>query len=357
MTRDYTSNTQDARLGPELKTMSQSLPTKYPALHIKQYAADPAHAVELRDVPLVAPGPGEVLVRNRFAGVNAIYDYGLISGVIERPDAQLPCIFGFESLGEVVAVGSGVELAVGSAVTSLKFGRGYRQYFVAPEAELVVVPALDPRYLVLHPTGISAWLAMHKTGAMGSGEAVFVSAAAGGFGHIATQLAVGAGNRVVVSCGSAEKTKMLLDLGVDAVINYRSEPLAESLQKHFPDGIDLALDTVGGESFDALVANLANHGRLVSAGFTSDAPVPEKIPAARVYAELYWKSASIRGFMNPLHKSAHPEAHAALVELMEQRQLAVWVSEPTFDGLDQVVDAIQFLRAGRNVGKVIVRIP
>ncbi|MEM1263989.1 MAG: zinc-binding dehydrogenase [Pseudomonadota bacterium] len=327
-------------------------------LEIFRHDDDPVRAVRKVLVTNVEPAADEVVVENHYAGVNAVYDAGLIRGSVERADATLPTPFGFESVGRVVAVGSAVDrLAIGQAVASVGFGRAYREQFVAPAADLTPIAAPTPEALTLVPTGISAYLALHVTGEIRASDQVLVTAAAGGFGHIAVQVALAAAARVVAVTGSVEKAERLRDLGVDSVINYRTDTLPDALEHEFPRGIDLALDTVGATTFDAIVARLAPHGRLVSAGFTADSKERAPVLAPRVYTQLYWKAASIRAFMNPLFKDRHPEARDALFARLAAGDLKVWTHRPYFDGLDAVPDAIACLLSGANTGKVVVRLP
>lgn len=329
----------------------------YQALTIQRYSDNLDQALKIVTLPGEAPGAKQVRVRNLYAGVNGFYDYGLISGAIQRSDDELPSCFGFESLGVVEACGSDCELlTVGQTVVSVGFGCAYREFFCANEDALTVMPKPDPRLLALLPSGISALLALTRVGQMGSGESVFIDAAAGGLGHIATQLAVRAGNRVVVSAGSDQKLERLSKFGVDALINYKTTELAEVLPKLFPNGIDLVLDTVGGKTFDVLVDNLANHARLVTAGHSSDTPHPEPVLAPRIYEKLYWRSASVRAFMNPLFVAEQSAARATLVAMLERDEIEVWVHEPMFSGLAEIPTAIACLRSGQNTGKVIVQI-
>ncbi|MEM8983467.1 MAG: zinc-binding dehydrogenase [Pseudomonadota bacterium] len=327
-------------------------------LEIFRHDNDLAKAIRKVRRPDVDPGDGEVVVANHFAGVNAVYDAGLIRGTVDRADAELPTAFGFESVGRIVAIGPNVSgLAVGQAVASVGFGRAYRERFVAPADDLTPIAAPTPAALTLVPTGISAYLALHITGEIRSSDAVLITAAAGGFGHIAVQVAQASAARVVAVTGSAIKADRLRSLGVAAVINYRDEALPAALDREFPNGIDLALDTVGAATFDAIVPRLAPHGRLVSAGFTADAADKAPVLAPRVYTELYWKAASIRAFMNPLFKDRHPEARDVLFARLESGDLDVWTHEPIFDGLDAVPEALACLLSGANTGKVLVRLP
>ncbi len=334
------------------------MPTTYQALQIFRHATSAAAAVRVVELPEQAPGPGEVLVENHYAGVNGIYDYGLISGAVGRPDAELPFCFGFESVGRVIALGTGVsELTVGQAVASVGFGRAYREQFIAPATDLVAIDEPSPAVLTLIPTGASAWLAVTATGELKTGDRVLVSAAAGGFGHIAVQVARPEASLLVGITGAAAKAARLASLNVDHVINHRDDDLDAALTRYFPDGIDLVIDTVGGAVFDAAVRHLAPHARLVSAGFSADAAAPEAVLRPRIYTELYWKAASVRAFMNPLFDDRQPEARAALFARLARGDLDVWTHTPYFRGLDAVADAINCLRAGKNTGKVVIELP
>ena len=328
------------------------------SLEIYRHSDDVRAAVREVECPTLPPGPGEVLVENHYAGVNAVYDTGVIRGRIKRPDAVLPCPFGFESVGRVVAVGDGVSaFAPRDAVSSVGFGRAYREYFVAPATDLVPIEAPTAAALTIVPTGASAFIAVTRTGELRDGDAVLVTAAAGGFGHVAVQIAREKARKVVGVASGAAKLARLQTLGVDGVIDRRADDVGGALAEHFPDGIDLAIDTSGGTLFDAAVAHLAPHGRLVSAGFTADAAAPEAVTRPRIYTELYWKAASIRAFMNPLFADQQPAARAALFERLQRGALEIWTHEPFFDGLGAVPDAIECLLAGGNTGKVVVRLP
>ena len=99
------------------------------------------------------------------------------------------------------------------------------------------------------------------------------------------------GNDVVAVTGSAEKQLRLEDLGCGQVINYRSEDLDQALQRAAPQGFDLILETVGGDVFDTALRHIADRGRLVVSGFTSDADNPKPVTRPRIYTELYWRAA------------------------------------------------------------------
>jgi NADPH-dependent curcumin reductase CurA len=289
--------------------------------------------------------------------VNGIYDHRLALGQILPPGISYPFGFGFEAVGEIVAVGPAVQdFSIGDAVATVKFGNGYCEYQWAEQADVIRVPEISAQVLTLIPTGISALVALEQVADLSSGEVVEVSAAAGGLGHIVTQLVLKADNHVIALCGSREKAARLKALGCQRVINYKEESLDKVLSAEYPDGINLAFDTVGGEVFDTLLKHLAPRGRLVVSGFSSDARTLAPVTRPRIYADLYWKAASVRAFMNPLFKAYHADARERLLARYLAGDLDIWVDPDRFCGIDQVPAAVNSLIAGENMGKVVVKI-
>ena len=220
------------------------LPKTARQMVVARYADEFESAVAHREQPLPAPRANEVVIRNRFAGVNGVYDYRLAKGQITAPDPKAsnepPFCFGFEAVGEVAATGEGVtQLAPGDAVATVRFGHAYCDYHVIEASAAIPVPEISPEILTLIPTGTSALVALEQVGEISSGERVLVSAAAGGLGHIAVQIAKQRGNHVTALAGSAEKVARLTELGVDTVINYREVELHEALTAASPSGFNL----------------------------------------------------------------------------------------------------------------------
>ena len=305
----------------------------------------------------LAPGPGQVLVRNRWAGVNGVFDQNLARNAVQYVNVVPPFDAGVESVGHVVALGPGVDwLRVGEPVATTRLGTGYRDYQLADARRAIPVREAGPEVLALIPSGVSALVGLERIGEMKSGEVVAVSAAAGGIGHLLVQLAKLAGNHVIGLTGSAAKTAWLRELGVDRVVDWRTEDLRAVLAAEYPRGIDLAYDTVGGEVFESFLDHLAHRGRLVVSGHTSDFDRPaEPVPQLPVYRRLYWKSASIRGFQNPAFPEYFDEAARRVLDLYYAGALRVRV-DAAFEGLESVPDAVEHLVRGRNLGKVVVRL-
>jgi NADPH-dependent curcumin reductase CurA len=330
----------------------------YRKLVIHQLTGDFRTATRIVDTPWQEPGPGEAVVRNLFAGCNAIFDKNLCRNAIRYVDVAPPFDMGIESIGEIVALGPETDpFAVGDAVATVKLGSGYREYQVAPIARLTRVRAASPEILTLLPTGVSAYVGLHRIAAMGSGETIAISAAAGGIGHILVQLAKLANNHVIGLTGTATKVPFLRALGCDRVIDYRSEDLGSVLAREYPRGIDIAYDTVGGSVFDAFLEHLAQRGRLIVSGHTSDFDqAVQSVSAPRVYRKLYWKSASIRAFQNQAFPEYQAEATQAVLDLYYAGKLRPRVDATPFVGLESVADAVEHMLAARNSGKVIVKL-
>ena len=106
-----------------------------------------------------------------------------------------------------------------------------------------------------------ASLALEQTGEIKSGQTVLVTAAAGGTGVFAVQLAKLAGCHVIGTCSSSDKVSLLKSLGCDRVVNYKTESLHDVLKKEYPRGIDVVYESVGGEIFNTAARHLAIHGK------------------------------------------------------------------------------------------------
>lgn len=328
-------------------------------LVLSSFGGDFRSSVEVVESPVPTPGPGQVVVRNRLAGVNGGRDLLMSRNGLPGFGIELPADTGVEAAGDVVAVGDGVEaLATGDAVITVGDGGGFREHQLLPASEVLKVEAATAELLALARSGVIASVALHECGRVAEGETVLITAAAGAVGHIAVQLARSAGARVVGTCGTPKKAAALRDLGCDRVINYRDETLRDVLEDEYRDGLDLVLDGVGGEFFDACLEQLAPRGRLLTLGhFSEYASDPEPVKQRRVYHYLMWKSASILGCLVPIHHAEQMPAHRQkLFELYAAGKLRPVVDGAAFEGLDSVADAVEHSVKGRACGKVVVRL-
>ena len=329
----------------------------YKKLIAKQFSEDFRSAIALEQLPIPNPAPNEILIRNHFAGVNAGFDTLICRGETPYLNLKPPFDLGVEAVGEIVAVGSDVEgFETGDAVVTTLRGGGYREYQTIASHLAVKVRQATPEVLTLMPTGISALVALEQAGEMNSEEVVLVTAAAGGTGHIAVQLAKLAGNHVIGTCGSEAKVQLLKELGCDRAINYRKEDIDRVLKQEYPKGINLILDCIGKEVFDTCVDNLAVRGRLVTIGFISEyGKDPEIVTQPRIYHQIFWKAASVRGFLMPHYVEYMVEARDRLLDLFYTGKIRVAVDPTEFKGIESVPDAVEYLLSGKNCGKVVVR--
>ncbi|MCA9913928.1 MAG: zinc-binding dehydrogenase [Anaerolineae bacterium] len=332
-----------------------SLPSTYKKIVGVRSSNSLREAVEIQEVPLEAPGADEILVQVRYTGVNAA-DYLMAAG---RYLASTPPPFdlGSESVGVVVAVGSEVNhIKEGDAV--LAIGYGYREYFTLPAKHAIPIPEVSPEAITLGISGLTASIALNITGEMTSGETVLVTAAAGGTGSFAVQLAKLAGNHVIGTCGSDEKAAFLRSIGCDRPLNYRTENLRDVLRSEYAKGVDIVFDGVGGEMFDTAVNSLAVQGRLLVIGSISEYETgPQKVNQIRVSYKLINKSASVRGFWL-MHFFRHTAEHMQkLLGLVGEGKLLLSVDDQHFQGVEGGLDALEYMYAGKNIGKVVVEFP
>jgi len=329
----------------------------YKKLVAKQFARNFKMAIALEELPIPNPAPNEIVIRNKFAGINAGFDTLICRGETPYLNLTPPFDLGVEAVGEVVAVGGEVkDFKVGDAVATTVRGGGYREYQAIASNLAVKVREATPEVLTLMPTGVSALVALEQAGEIKSQEVVLVTAAAGGTGHIAVQLAKLAGNHVIGTCSSEAKAQLLRELGCDRVINYRTEDLDRVLKQEYPKGINLVFDCVGKEVFDTCVDNLAVRGRLVAIGFISEyAKNPELVSQPRIYHKLFWKAASVRGFLMPHYAEHMVEARDRLLDLFYTNQIKVAVDPTEFRGIESIASAVEYLLGGKNCGKVVVR--
>ncbi|MDE0729301.1 MAG: zinc-binding dehydrogenase [Longimicrobiales bacterium] len=310
---------------------------------------------EVVERELVDPGDGEVLVKNHYGGVNAS-DIN-ISGGAYFSNAKFPYDLGCESAGEVVAVGQDVkDFQVGDLVVSPYLGSAYTEYLYREPSRLVKVPNVSPGAMSAINSGCTASIGLEVVGEMSSGETILVTAAAGGVGNWAVQLAKRAGNHVIGTCSTQAKADRLKVLGCDRVVLYRDEDLDTVLKNEYPDGIDLIFEQVGQAMFDTCVDNVARRGRILICGFISEyQDGPQEILAPRIYHKLLWKSAQLRGFLFSDWPDRFHEHLARNMQLIEDGLVDPQIDPQAFVGVDGAVDAVEYLHSGGNTGKVVVK--
>lgn len=329
----------------------------YRAIEQYRIAESFAEAVRIVELPITPPGHGEIRVRNTWCGINGIFDRQLARGMVDYLNIAMPTFVGVEAVGVVEDVGDGVsEFAIGDSVASTRFGNGYREMITAPVDNFVAVPKADAECLTLASSGVAAWLGLTLTGELKAGEVLLVTAAAGGLGHLDVQIGKALGAHVVAICGGAKKAALVRELGADRVIDYRSADVGAVLAEEYADRIDVAIDTVGGEIFDAIIANLARHGRCVISGAASEMEGdPPLVTRPRIGHSLYYKGASIRAFMNGLVTAHWPAARHEVFALYHAGKLRPVLDHHGMSGIEAIPALAERLQAGTSMGKVALR--
>ncbi|MBB5481568.1 NADP-dependent oxidoreductase [Micromonospora parathelypteridis] len=207
------------------------------------------------------PGPTEVLVEVRAAGVNPVdWKVRAHGGILGPP----PFTVGWEISGVVSALGPGVtRFAVGDEVFGMpRFPKelaGYAEYVTAPARHLARTPRVMGQVEAggLALGGLTAWQTLVETANVQPGQRVLIPGAAGGFGHLAVQVAKALG-AYVIGTASAPKHDFVRGLGADEVVDYRSEDVGAVVKD-----VDLAIATVSGQ-LPVLAATLRPGGLIVA---------------------------------------------------------------------------------------------
>jgi NADPH2:quinone reductase len=288
------------------------------------------------EVPTPMPGPGEVLVSVRAAGVNQA-DIKTYAGVWGTDPAKLPIPLGFEVSGVVAAVGEGVEgFAAGDEVIAHPVRGGYATEVLAAAGTVITKPAglgwAEASGLML--TGTAAAHAITAAG-IGEGDTVLVHGAAGGVGLVAVQLAILRGARVIGTAAPGQHA-LLADLGV-VPVSY-GDGLLDRVREAAPTGVDAALDLAGtDEALDVSLALVADRGRIATIANFDRGPRE----GIRVLGAGGEEGKDIRA-------AAAPE----LAELAASGRLQVFV-EATFP-LTEVVPAHELLASRKATGKIVL---
>lgn len=313
-----------------------------------------ASVLALAARPVPVPGPGEVLLRVRAAGVNRP-DIMQRQGAARVP-AGVTDVLGLEACGEVVAVGPGVpEALLGQRLMSLLPGGGYAPWCVARVDHSFVAPAcLDDDAAAALPEGLyTVWHNLFELGRLRMGQTVLIHGAAGGIGTLAVRMAHAAGARVVATAGRADRLPTLREMGAAQAVCYRDTDFAQAcLDATQGQGVDVVLDMVGGDYVRRNLQALAFGGRHVSLSFLQGSQVSIDL-LALMQKQLSLHSSTLRP------QSAEEKTRMAqaitrhVLPLVSDGRIAprVHASLP----LSEAAQAHRLLESGDVFGKVVLR--
>jgi putative PIG3 family NAD(P)H quinone oxidoreductase len=311
--------------------------------------------LEIGERPDPEPGPDDVVIDVRSAGVNPA-DLSQRRGNYPPPPGASD-VLGLECSGVVSAVGSDVDRwQVGDEVCALLAGGGYAERVAVPAATVLPVPAgvNVETAAALPEVAATVWSNVFMLAGLHDGETLLVHGGAGGLGTMAIQLGKAFGAWVAVTAGSPEKLARCAELGADLGIDYKEQDFVEELRAETDGhGADVILDVVGGPYLPRNVDALATSGRLVVVGLkggtTGELPL-----------HVLWRK---RGaVLATLLRSRPLGEKAAIIASVEEH---VWplveagtvrpVVYQVFD-LDDVSEAHRTLEASAQVGKLLLRV-
>ena len=313
----------------------------------------PEHfALRVADIP--PAHDGDVSLRVHFLSLDAA-SRAWMHGATYRDAVVAGSVMAGAAVAEVVA-----SKAPGFAAGDLVFAdTGWQEYAVLPAKRLMRLPKLEPMTHLLSVYGIAgltAYFGLLKIAAPQPGETVVVSAAAGSVGSLAGQIAKIKGCRVVGIAGTQAKCDWLVrELGFDAAVDYKAGGTFKALKEAAPKGIDVYFDNVGGEIFEACLAQMTIGGRISCCGAISayDGAPPTSGPRG-VPGLIVIKRLTVRGF---IVTDFFAERDAAIAELngwVAANQLKV--EEDVIEGLENTPAALIGLLAGENRGKRMVKV-
>lgn len=321
------------------------------SLAIRLHALGGPEVLRAEEVRSADPGPGEVRLRQSAIGVNFVDVYHR-TGLYPLPG--LPATPGVEGVGVIDAVGPEVDgFAEGDRVVYAGMPAGaYATERVISAARLIRVPGgLDDRTAcAMMLRGLTAHMLLFRLRAVGPGDTLLVHAAAGGLGLILGQWAMRLGARVIGTVGSPEKAALARRAGFEEIVIRRDgDFVAEVRALTNGDGVDYAIDGVGGETLIRTLDVVRPFGQVASLGQVEGAVRPIDVAEIGPVRSLSLARPSVFRYIadRPTYLSA-AQALAAVV----QNGLHVEVGA-TF-GLDQAADAHRALEAGRTTGSVLL---
>jgi NADPH2:quinone reductase len=309
----------------------------------------PPEALRAEQIPTPQPGPGEILIAVRAAGVNR-------PDLLQRigaypPPSGAPQTLGLEVAGEVV-VGAG-RWRAGDKVCALLGGGGYAQYAACDARHALPIPdGFDfVQAAALPETVFTVYANVFEHGALKAGETFLVHGATSGIGVTAIQMAKAAGARVIATGRGADKAAVAKALGADIAVNATAEDFAEVCKRE--GGVDVVLDMVGADYFRQNLDALKTGGRIVFIGHQSGAEVNLQI------FRLMQKRAVLTGSTLRPRAADEKARLAAEVERVAWPWIAQGQLKPMVDAtfpLAEAAKAHAHLEGGAHVGKIVLTV-
>lgn len=316
----------------------------------------PVETHRMGELPDPVPQAGEVVVTISATAVNFV-DLLVVTGTYqflpERPFApgKLPA-------GLVTALGAGVrDLAIGDRVLALAEQGGYAEKVSVPAGQCFKLPAsmsfVDAAAMAL--VYDTSWFALRERGRIAPGETVLVLGSTGGVGLAAIQLAKAFGARVLAGVSTPGKASLATDAGADHIIDLSQDNLRDRLRDQVHGrtagkGVDIVIDPVGGDAFDAALRAVAWRGRVVVVGFSSG-----RIPTIKANY-LLLKNIEVSGLQISDYRKRTPDLMAACMrDVFALFAAGKLKPSPTVTyPLDEFATAMRDVRDRRVRGRIVL---
>ncbi|MCC7484413.1 MAG: NADPH:quinone oxidoreductase family protein [Burkholderiales bacterium] len=317
----------------------------------------PLENLKLETLPDPVPGPDEALIEVHAASIN-FPDLLVIGGTYQNLPAR-PFVAGKDLAGTVAATGANVTgLKAGDRVMAQVEHGAFSQRAVVPQRKCFVMPSSMSFHeaAAMGLTYLTAHFALVERGRLARGEKVLVNGAAGGVGYATVQLARALGATVVASVSSEEKAALARAAGAAHVVRTDRPDLREGFRRQVFDavgqeGVDLIVDPVGGDVFDASLRAIAWCGRLVTVGYASG-----RVPEVKA-GLLLVKNISLIGLQSSDYREREPDkvrsVQAELYALYERGQLKPHVMKGY--PLERYREALATVAERRVLGKVVLK--
>ncbi len=309
---------------------------------------------ELKEEKIEINNENNILVKNEWFSV----DPYMRARMTERKNYKPPFILNKPMDGS--AIGKVIEskdssFSIGEIVKS-EFG--WRDNFITSGKNLTKINPINvPIQTYLGPlgfTGHTAYIGLFRIGDLKENQTILVSSAAGSVGSTVCQIAKIKGCRVIASTGSDEKVSWLKnELGVDEAFNYKKiDNLVLHLKSLSPEGYDLYFDNVGGEFLESAIFRMKNFGKIVICGRISQMNSPNQ--PIKNMAHVLVKRLTIRGFLIFDHFADKDDFEKDMQEWILNNKIK-W-KETIIEGIENSPKAFLDLLAGKNIGKMLVKI-
>ena len=306
--------------------------------------------MQLEEVQLPAPGPGQALVRIEAAGVNFIDIYQR-SGAYQLP---LPLAMGVEGAGTVEQIGSGVtELRVGQRVAWTNVNGTCASHAVVPSDRLVPVPegVSSKMAAAVMLQGMTAHYLTHDTYPLKRSEWCLIHAAAGGVGLLFCQMAKKIGARTIGTAGTDEKARLARKAGAEEVIVYsKADFEADAKRLTGGAGVSVVYDSVGKDTFDRSLKCLRRRGMLVLFGQSSGPVPPVDLQRLAAGGSLYITRPTLGSYITTREELL--ARAGAVLDMVRKGELEVRIEAEL--PIAQASKAHEMLASRKTTGKIVL---